>query len=279
MGGGSLGAVQAGMLQALYERDIVPEHVVGSSVGAINAGFVAAHPPHAETARELGEIWAELGTLDVFPFQLMRATFALTGLRNYLVSSQELRRLIERHLPFDRLQDADVALTIVATDLMSGRSLALSEGPAVDAVLASASLPGMFPPVAWGGRPLVDGSFGTQSSLQVALRSGAQRVYALPTGSACALPYPPRGALGVLMHAQSLQVMQRLAGEVQQHDGPPQLVVLPPPCPLEVAPSDFGAGRSLVERGRASAHRALDALEAAGELAVPALEPHDHPAP
>jgi NTE family protein len=56
-GGASLGAAQAGMLQALYEREIRPDLVVGTSVGAINAAFIASHPPTARTAHELQQIW------------------------------------------------------------------------------------------------------------------------------------------------------------------------------------------------------------------------------
>jgi NTE family protein len=55
-GGASLGAVQVGMLQALYERGIVPQLIVGTSVGAVNGAFIASRSQTVDTARELGEI-------------------------------------------------------------------------------------------------------------------------------------------------------------------------------------------------------------------------------
>jgi len=55
-GGGSLGAVQVGMLRALYESGIVPDLLVTTSVGAVNAAFIASRPPTVATADELGEV-------------------------------------------------------------------------------------------------------------------------------------------------------------------------------------------------------------------------------
>src|SRR5438876_1023424 len=59
-GGASLGALQVGMLRALYEHDIVPDLLVGASAGALNAAFVASRPQTVETADELAAIWRGL---------------------------------------------------------------------------------------------------------------------------------------------------------------------------------------------------------------------------
>src|SRR5947207_3551722 len=69
-GGASLGALQVGMLQALYERGITPDFLVATSVGALNAAFVASRPQTPVTARELGRIWRCLGREDIFPVSL-----------------------------------------------------------------------------------------------------------------------------------------------------------------------------------------------------------------
>lgn len=66
-GGGSLGAVQVGMLRALYERGLEADLIVGTSVGAVNGGFIASRPPTPETANQLAEIWQGLGRGDIFP--------------------------------------------------------------------------------------------------------------------------------------------------------------------------------------------------------------------
>ena len=66
-GGASLGAVQIGMLQALYERGIAPDLLVGTSAGALNAAFVASRPQTAATIRELGRVWRNLDREDITP--------------------------------------------------------------------------------------------------------------------------------------------------------------------------------------------------------------------
>src|SRR5256714_13768517 len=65
-GGGSLGAAQVGALQALFEAGIVPDVVLGCSVGALNAAFVAVEPT-AQRAADLGEVWRRMSRTRVFP--------------------------------------------------------------------------------------------------------------------------------------------------------------------------------------------------------------------
>src|SRR5262249_61337501 len=66
-GGASLGAVQVGMVRALYERGIEADLIVGTSVGSINGGFLASRPQRPRTAEELGEVWRGGGPRDSFP--------------------------------------------------------------------------------------------------------------------------------------------------------------------------------------------------------------------
>src|SRR4051812_50082275 len=66
-GGASLGATQAGMLQALYERDIRPDLFVGTSAGALNAAFAAGRPSTTDAAIELQRIWLGVTRSQVFP--------------------------------------------------------------------------------------------------------------------------------------------------------------------------------------------------------------------
>ena len=70
-GGGSLGAVQVGMLMALSDRDVTANLLVGSSVGALNAAFMAGHPA-ASGAQQLARIWTKSRRSDVFPTDLTR---------------------------------------------------------------------------------------------------------------------------------------------------------------------------------------------------------------
>src|SRR3954452_25452906 len=195
-GGPSLGALQAGMLRCLYERGITADLLVGTSAGALNAGFVASRPQTTQTARELGRIWCDLQRYDVFPVS-MRALFGgLCGKRDHLVPDQAVRRLVRRHVDYDDLADAATPLHVDAYDVIAGREVVLSDGPAVDAVTASASIPGVLPPVVMGERCLIDGGVVTNTPISHAVGLGAERVFVLPTQTGPRRPArPPAGAI------------------------------------------------------------------------------------
>jgi NTE family protein len=275
-GGASLGAVQAGMLRALYERDVAPDLILGASVGALNGAYIASRPPTVETARELGEIWRGVGRQEVFPLNPLSGFVGFFGLRDHLIGDRGLRSLVETHTEFDRLEDAPIPFEIIATDLLSGRELRLAEGPAVDAILASAAIPGVFPPVEWQGRKLIDGGVSNNTPIADAIELGAERVYVLPTGNACDLPGPPRGALGMVLHAMSLLIMRRLLVEIELLADRAELIVLPPPCPLSVSPIDFSQADQLITRARADSAQYLDAYEAGRAPAPLRMSMHEH---
>src|SRR5436309_67671 len=112
-GGGSLGAVQVGMLLAMADRGITPDLLVGSSVGALNAAYLAGRPGQRGVLG-LAEIWSRLSRHDVFPTSVARAGRALAGHTNALADPQPLRRLLAANLPYERLQDAPVPVAVVA---------------------------------------------------------------------------------------------------------------------------------------------------------------------
>src|SRR3954464_9667404 len=78
-GGGSLGAVQVGMLQALAERRITPDLLVGTSAGALNAVFVAAHGTSPAALELLARTWTALRRDDIFPVRAPRVMLPPPG--------------------------------------------------------------------------------------------------------------------------------------------------------------------------------------------------------
>jgi NTE family protein len=257
-GGASLGSIQVGMLEALYERGIQPDLVVGTSAGALNGAFIAQRPQTVETAQELGEVWRHLSRGQVFPVNPFTGALGFLGARDHLVPDSGLRRLIERHTSVELLEETSTPLHVVATDVLTGEEVRLSEGPLVDAVMASAAIPGVLPTVDWDGRALMDGGVANNSPLSHALELGADRVYVLPTGGTCELDDPPRGALAMLVYATHLLIGRRLADDIAALGGTGNVVVLPPPCPLRVTPIDFGHADELIARALADAPAALD---------------------
>src|ERR1051326_3697940 len=113
-GGGSLGAIQVGMLRTLLSHGVRPDFVVGSSVGAINASYFAA-APDLDGVAALARIWSGLRRSDVFPLTLMNAIGLIRHPEN-LVDPSGLRRLIETNLPYSRLEEAQLPLHIMATN-------------------------------------------------------------------------------------------------------------------------------------------------------------------
>ena len=257
-GGASLGAMQAGMLHALYERGIRPDLIVGTSAGALNGAFVASRPQTVATAEELGAVWRGLRRGRLFPVDPFAGLLGLSGLRDHLVPERGLRRIVESRLDVERLEETPIPLHVIATDVLTGEEVRLSEGPAADAVMASAAIPGVLPAVEWEGRPLVDGGVANNAPVSHAVELGATRVYLLPTGYACDLEEPPRSALAMLVHATSVLTHYRMHADVRALREMCDLVVLPPPCPLTVAPFDFSQARHLIERALADAREFLD---------------------
>jgi NTE family protein len=247
-GGASLGALHAGMLQALYERDITADLLIGTSAGALNAGFVASRAQVPATARKLGSIWCDLRREDAFPLSVRTMVGGFCGTRDHLVSSGALRSLIARHLEFEDLGDAATPLHVVAYDVASGDEVLLSGGSAIDAITASASIPGVFPPVAMGARRLIDGGVVNNTPISHAVALGAERVYVLRTQRGPHRVVQPRGALDAAIHALGLLVDARLVTDLARYADAVELLVLPAPNPWLVQPTDFNhAGRLVTD--------------------------------
>jgi NTE family protein len=247
-GGGSLGAIQVGMLRTLLSHGLRPDFVVGSSVGAINASYFAA-APDLDGVAALGRIWSRLRRSDVFPVTLKSALGLITH-PGYLVDPSGLRRLIETNLPYTRLEQAAIPLHIMATN-QQGQPVRLSSGPAVEAILASTAIPGVFPPVDVGGEALMDGAIAANTPLFLAAELGASRIVILPTGYACALQEPPRRAVAKALHAITLLIAWQLMHELERISHAIDVHLVPTLCPLAVSPFDFSASTALMERAAA----------------------------
>jgi NTE family protein len=268
------------MLRALYERGIAPDLIIGTSAGAFNGAFIASRPPTIATVAALAEVWQSLRQRDVFPANLLTGFLGFVGQRDYLVSNNGLRALLHRWLEFDGLDDAPVPLHVIATDLLSGAERRLSTGPVVDAVLASSAIPGVYPPIRCGDRYLIDGGAANNTPISHAIELGARTVYVLLTGCTCTLPRAPRGALAVATHALTMLLRQRLADDIQRVPADVRLVVMPPPCPSPVQPTDFSHARELVARSYADGATFLDHLDGRQHAVPPGiLESHRHPLP
>jgi len=256
-GGGSLGAVEVGMLKALVAAGVRADLVVGSSVGALNAAYFAARP-NEKGVKRLDAVWRGLRTGDVFPFSPLRALLALLGYADGLTDPSNLKALLMRELPFQRLEQARVPCHVVATDILNGDEVVLSSGPAVDALLASAAIPGVFPPVELDGRDLCDGGVSSNTPIATAISLGAGRIVVMPTGFPCDLPSPPSGAVAMAVHAINLLINHQLVVDIERFHDAATITVVPPACPLAVSPLDFSSVGEMIDRATESTRRWLD---------------------
>ncbi|HEU0195632.1 MAG TPA: patatin-like phospholipase family protein [Nevskiaceae bacterium] len=274
-GGGSLGAVQAGMLEALTEAELPVDLVIGASVGALNAAFFAQNPTH-QRALELAELWRGLKRKEVFPISLLTGieTFLLN--RDYLVKPGALKQLIGHSVNYRRIEDAALPLHIVATDVLHGGEVLMSNGDLVSALLASTAIPLVFPQVARGGHLLVDGGVCDNTPIDAAVRLSATRVIVLPTGTPCAAQRPPRGLLALALHVLNLASMSQLDRDLARFATRAEIIVVPPLCPLDVSVFDFTKTAALIERSATQTRQWLaeGGLQRNGPLDVP-LAHHD----
>ena len=91
------------------------------------------------------------------------------------------------------LEDSAIPMHVVATDLLTGATVRLSSGTAVDAVLASCAIPAIYPPVRIGDRQLIDAAVASNTPIRAAVELGATRLIVLPTRFTCPLANAPPG--------------------------------------------------------------------------------------
>lgn len=255
-GGGSRGAAQAGALQVMLEAGVVPDLLIGTSVGAINAAFLAAEPS-PERARGLVEIWKGLRDRDVFPTPALVQLIRLALGSDHVCSSDGLRTLLETHLGYREIEDASVPLVVVATDLLTGAERRLRAGPVVAAVLASAAIPGVFAPVPWGRDLLVDGGVVANVPLAAAVAAGADEVWALDTGQLCAERHRPHSAVDVALQALAVQSTARAEAEFACLPSGVTVHHIVLPCVTHRRRSDFSGSAELIASGAAATSEAL----------------------
>ena len=262
------------MMHALVANGVTADMVVGSSVGAINSAYYAGAPT-LKGVLELETIWRGLTRQDIFPIT-WRTLLGFIWRRDFLIPHDGIRKLIDDHLPYRNLQDAQLPIHIVTTDIVSGKSVVLSEGPAVEAIVASTSIPGAFAPVPYKDRYLADGAISANTPVNVAVAKGARRLIILPTGYACAADTPPVGAVANALHALTLMIARQMVTELE--DLPPDIeyYVVPPLCPLVGSPYDFSRTSDHIERSIRSTDAWLAQHGLDKKNIPPELRPHDH---
>lgn len=265
-GGGNLGAVQVGMLQALVDRGIVPDVVLGCSVGALNGAALAGEPTPAGL-RRLAEYWATLRGSDLVPVSGFGGLCAIARRGQGLAPIDSLRRIIADMATFERFEDAAIPLQVVATSLETGDERWFSSGSIVEPILASAALPAVYPPVEIDGTLHVDGAVVNNVPISRAVEIGAERVYVCHVGNFSRPRPAPKRPIDVLLHSFAVAREHRFRTDIARSWPGVELIVLPGIDPGTLRRNDFRRTSELVRRGRETTARFLERIEPNAALA------------
>lgn len=214
-GGGNRGPLEVGALGALLERGIRPDFLVGTSVGAINSAFVTAHGYSRDSLDRLEQLWRSVDARTVYPGNLFSVAWRVLRRADSLYSNQGVRRMVEEALPsgVTRFGDLQLPLFVPAADLLTNRLFMFGEdpdAPLVDAVLASASVPVIHPPVLYHGLQLVDGGILANVAASYAMDRGAGEIYAINVSSTEQEDDYAEGVVDVAFRSVNTMVVQAL---------------------------------------------------------------------
>ncbi len=174
-GGGMLGSIQVGVLEALLERDVVPDIIVGTSVGALNGAWLAKHPT-LDGVRRLKEVWLAQTRDSVFSGGRLRALLRLLMGRDYIYTDKGIADLVCRYIGDETFEEMKIPLYVTALNLDTGTLAEFSSGPIAPALMASTALPGVLPPVTIDDNLYVDGGFMGNCPVGTAWDRGAYTV-------------------------------------------------------------------------------------------------------
>lgn len=190
-GGGRWGAVEVGMIQALEEARIVPDLILGTSIGAFNGAVIADYPGKEGVDRLTG-FWEEATGADLLDTSFFDRALRVALLKPALHETKELRALVERAIhPETQIEDLHTPYQCVAASIENFTEHWFDQGPLVDAVLASSAVPALFPPVEIGGEHFYDGGLVDSVPLGRAVELGADVIYVLQVGRIESALRPP----------------------------------------------------------------------------------------
>lgn len=180
-GGGVLGALEVGMLRALLERGVRPDLVLGTSVGALNGALLAMDPAPTVVDRLVG-LWRSAGESELYADNAVRQVRRAIRTGTHLYSSRPLRERLEAELGGTTFEELPVPFQCVAASIERAGEHWFDSGRVVDAVLASAAVPGLFGPQRIGEEHFLDGGIVNSIPVGRAVDLRATVVYVLQVG-------------------------------------------------------------------------------------------------
>jgi NTE family protein len=276
-GGGARGAAQIGMLRALVDRGITADDIYGASVGAINAAGFAGDPTPAGVER-MANLWRNTTSADVFPQSRIPPIMRFVQQRESVHANDGLRRVIEGGLTFERIEDAPIHLEVVATSLIDGRTQWFTYGPAVEAILASAALPSLLPPVVIGTEAFIDGGVVDNVPIGRAMAHGAERIFVFLCGPLRFTPHRYRRPIEAVLTAFFIAIHAKFTRELEHLPPGVEVIVFSVDSDPVSRYDDFSGTEALIAAGRANAEAVLDFWQKGGHGSGTGRRPVSDPA-
>ncbi len=275
-GGAARGMTHLGVLRELEGAGLRPDMVAGASVGAL-IGALYAHSLDIEEVERIvlaflrGEDFSDLrgdilvrtreGEEQGGIFRRMLRTFrkslfygvSLTQLSYIPVN--RLESLLAKMVPDVNIEDGKIPFACVATDIVNNRPYFILKGPLRRAIAATCSIPGFFPPIAWDGVRLVDGSWSMQNPVRLLREMGADFVVAIDIAQDMMDAPDPDNGLEVVLRSNMATRITLSELELKEAD----YVIRPDMRRMEWW--DFKKSEACIRRGRESAAAAIAELK------------------
>ncbi|KAA0918327.1 patatin-like phospholipase family protein [Dietzia sp. ANT_WB102] len=244
-GGGSLGAAQVGMLEALAEVPVRADLVAGTSVGALNGAVVASDPVGA--AHRLSHIWHDLETDMIMPGGLWARVTTVLRSRTNLYDSPRIGRLVAEEIGEEEIGQLPLPYLAMAVDADTAEPVQLTDGPLLSAMLASSAIPGVFPVVHRGGRDLYDGGLAVNTPVLEALAMGAGSLVVLDCNYPDRQIKRPTTVPEAILYAATIAARQQMERDLPVAAREVPVLVLPGPEYLPgLSPLDFTGSTPLI---------------------------------
>ena len=255
-GGGSMGALQAGILLVLVRKGFRPRRIVGTSVGALNGAFLAFHPT-PDGAQELVEIWRGLEKERYLRINPVSIAYRLASRQTHLFRNDFLHQLIATHTVTDDFSATAVPFYVAATNLYTGRKQVFSEGPVSQAVLASTAIPGVFEPHRIDGQAYIDGGVVANLDLDTAVELGSREILAIDLSHCFDLP-APQSVAGVITRTVDIVMRDRVQRDMAALSGRTRITLLQPEVQHGPGVGDFRNVVRLLDEGIAMGERLVE---------------------
>lgn len=237
-GGAVLGAAHIGVIRALEERDVEVGYLAGTSIGA----FVGALYAFGNTSKEIEEIALGLNWMDISGIAIFESG---------LLSNSKLGDLLDKSLGEKKIEEAKIPLAVIATDVSTGEKVILDKGPVAKAVMASTCIPGIFGPVKWDERLLVDGGIVENIPIDTVKKMGADYVIGVDLNARKNYD-KPENILDVIIN--SFHFLMKAAAKYQTADA--DLLITPDLSKFNMVSTD--QIRDLIEQGYNDASEQLE---------------------